>query len=97
MALAINELIQNSIEHGFVGRREGIIGIDIRSLANSYQVEIFDNGIGLPPGFDAHLLKSLGIQIVTTLIESDLSGKFELISDGGTRAIITIPRIIEGG
>ncbi len=97
LALAINELIQNSIEHGFVGRREGIIGIDIRSLANSYQVEIFDNGIGLPPGFNAHGLKSLGIQIVTTLIESDLSGKFELISDGGTRAIITIPRITEGG
>jgi len=97
LALAINELIQNSIEHGFVGRHEGIIGIDIRSLPDSYQVEIFDDGIGLPPGFNAHTLKSLGIQIVTTLIESDLSGKFELKSDGGTRAIITIPRTIEGG
>jgi two-component sensor histidine kinase/PAS domain-containing protein len=97
LALAINELIQNSIEHGFTGRHEGIIGIDIRSLPNSYQVEIFDDGIGLPPGFDAHSLKSLGIQIVTTLVESDLSGKFELKSEGGTRAIITIPRMIEGG
>ncbi|MBU2702917.1 two-component sensor histidine kinase/PAS domain-containing protein [Sporomusaceae bacterium BoRhaA] len=96
LALAINELIQNSIEHGFVGRREGIIGIDIRSLSDCYQIEIFDNGIGLPPGFDAHSLKSLGIQIITTLIESDLSGKFELKSDGGTRAIITIPHMTEG-
>ena len=97
LALAINELIQNSIEHGFVGCKEGLIGIDIRALPDCYQVEIYDNGIGLPPNFDPHKLKSLGIQIVTTLIESDLSGKFELKSQGGTRAIITIPRMTEGG
>lgn len=97
VALAINELIQNSIEHGFVGCKEGIIGIDIRTLPESYQVEIYDNGIGLPENFDPHQLKSLGIQIVTTLIESDLSGKFELKSQDGTRAIITIPRMTEGG
>lgn len=97
LALVINELIQNSIEHGFVGRREGLIGVDIVTLPDSYKIEIYDNGIGLPPQDQIRTSSSLGLQIVRTLIETDLGGQFQLYSYNGTHACITIPRIAEGG
>lgn len=97
LALVINELIQNSIEHGFIGRREGVIGVDIAILDKTYQVDIYDNGIGLPPDFSAQSSSSLGLQIVRTLIEEDLGGSFTLYADNGTHACISIPREVEGG
>ncbi|CUH96294.1 hypothetical protein P22_2384 [Propionispora sp. 2/2-37] len=97
LALVINELIQNSIEHGFTGRREGVIGVDIATLEATYQIEIYDNGIGLPPDFNVQTSNSLGLQIVRTLIEEDLGGNFRLYSEQGTHACITIPREVEGG
>ncbi|CVK21308.1 sensor histidine kinase [Sporomusa sphaeroides] len=96
LALVINELIQNSIEHGFVGRKEGLIGVDITTTPESYQIDIYDDGIGLPKDFTLQNTNSLGLQIVRTLIENDLGGKFRLFSRAGTHAFITIPRLMEG-
>lgn len=96
LALVINELIQNSIEHGFVGRKEGLIGVDIATTPESYQIDIYDDGIGLPKDFSLQNTNSLGLQIVRTLIENDLGGKFRLFSSAGTHAFITIPRLTEG-
>lgn len=97
LALAINELIQNSLEHGFVGLSEGVIGVDIASGKDSYQIEIYDNGVGLPADFTPQSTRSLGLQIVRTLVENDLGGQFSLYSNAGTRARIVIPRISGGG
>ncbi len=95
VALAINELLQNSIEHGFVGRQEGSIGIKIQQLATEYVIEIYDNGIGIPADFDQKASKSLGLQIIKTLIESDLGGHFRIYADHGTHAELVIPH--QGG
>lgn len=93
LALVVNELVQNAIEHGFVGRQRGTIGLRLSAAAETqYCLEIYDDGIGLPEGFDRAKTKSLGIQIVRTLVETDLNGSFELVSSGGTHAIIKIPR-----
>ncbi|EGO64278.1 sensor histidine kinase [Acetonema longum] len=97
LALAVNELIQNSLEHGFVGLSEGVIGIDIVTTKDFHQVDIYDNGIGLPPDFNPQNSRSLGLQIVRKLIEDDLGGQFRIYSDSGTRASITVPRVGEGG
>jgi two-component sensor histidine kinase/PAS domain-containing protein len=97
VALAINELVANSIEHGFVGRREGVIGVDIVARKDAYQIEIWDNGIGLPDDFAQRGSSSLGLQIIRTLIENDLGGQFRLYSQNGTHAVIIVPRTAEGG
>ena len=91
IALIINELILNSIEHGFEGRHQGLIGMDIKQTVDSYTFELYDDGAGLPPGFDRSKLKSLGLQIISAMVEGDWEGKFELFSDHGTHARITIP------
>lgn len=91
LALVINELIQNSLEHGFTGREEGVIGVDVRRVPAGYQIDIFDDGVGLPPDFDIDATGSLGLQIVRTLVREDLHGEFSLQSQQGTRARIVIP------
>lgn len=97
LALVINEIIQNSIEHAFEGRRSGIIGVKIATLPQSYSVEIYDNGNGIPPDYEPQKSRSLGLQIVRTLIEDELGGEFRLYNDSGTHARINIPRRDNGG
>ena len=97
LALVVNELIQNSIEHGFVGYKEGLIGLEISCLDAEYVIDLYDNGLGIPENFNHQASKSLGLQIVRTLIEDDLGGTFELYNQEGTHAKIKIPRIVEGG
>ncbi len=95
LALIVNEIVLNSIEHAFVGRSTGLIGLDIQKTEMEYRLDLYDNGSGLPPEFDISKTKSLGLQIVRTLIQDDMGGTFELDNDHGTHARITIPRTIE--
>jgi two-component sensor histidine kinase len=93
LALTINELIQNAVEHAFSGRLEGHIHIRLQEQPDAWSVEVSDDGTGLPNGFDPAGTGSLGLEIVRTLIESDLGGTFELTSQGdGTVARIRVAR-----
>lgn len=96
IALMINELTQNAIEHAFTGRSEGFIGVRMTADESGCGVEIYDDGVGLPDNFTIGSTKSLGLQIVRTLVESDLGGRIRLFNDNGTHAVIWIPREKEG-
>jgi two-component sensor histidine kinase len=87
LALVINELVQNAVEHAFVGRTEGQITIKLDSESEHWVVVVWDDGIGLPEGS----ARQLGLQIIETLVVEDLHGQFSLASDGGTTATIRIP------
>ena len=96
LALIVNELILNSIEHAFAETDSGTIGLKISHTADKYILDLYDDGPGLPIGFEKKRSKSLGLQIIRTLIEDDMEGKFELYNNNGTHAKITIPRDIRG-
>ena len=55
--------------------------------STSYVLSISDNGIGIPEDLDIENLDSLGLQLVTTLVEQ-LDGELELKRDNGTEFII---------
>lgn len=94
LALVINELLLNAMEHGFEGRTHGTIGLDIENTADGFMIDIYDDGAGLPEAFDVRKTKSLGMQIVRTLVEGDLGGELRLESDGmGTHARLVLPKI----
>ncbi len=97
LALVVNELIQNSIEHAFVGQVQGTIGIRLWSDKSYYCIEIYDDGNGLPDDFMLKDSKSLGLQIVRTLIETDLGGEIKLVSNNGVHVFIKISRSSGGG
>jgi len=91
--LIINELISNSLKYAFPQGREGGIKIALRSInKNKIELKVKDNGIGLPEDFDFRKTKSLGLHIVTILVEDQLDGKIELNRAGGTEFKITFKR-----
>jgi two-component sensor histidine kinase len=92
LALAVNELIQNAVEHAFVGRDRGAIAIKLTQDGEHLSIEVTDDGVGFPADFGAAPARSLGLQIVETLVEEDLKGEFVLSNGRGTRALIRIPR-----
>lgn len=97
LAVIINELILNSIEHGFEERSRGLIGLHTEETAEGYVLDLYDDGCGLPDDFDLSKTRSLGLQIIKTLVADDMGGEIQLFNQQGTHARITIPRNPEGG
>ncbi|MGE5474862.1 MAG: sensor histidine kinase [Ignavibacteriales bacterium] len=97
LGIIINELASNSLKHAFVGREKGEIRIKLhreenieygnRDCDTNFILAISDNGVGIPESFDIEELDSLGMQLVTTLIEQ-LDGELELKRNNGTEFII---------
>jgi two-component system, sensor histidine kinase PdtaS len=91
-ALALNELLQNAVEHGFEGRDEGSIDVRLSENDDCMVIEIADDGVGLPKDFDLASTSSLGLQIVQTLVRDDLRGQLELRNGRGVTARISFPK-----
>lgn len=90
LALCVNELVQNAMEHAFVGRDKGDITISLIDCGGTLEVEVKDNGLGKAAGsMDA---PSLGLNIVNMLVNEDLRGTFTLRRTAhGTTATIKAP------
>src|SRR4030088_2478852 len=93
-ALIINELVQNAVEHAFVGLPGGSIVVRLAEQDDSLYIEIQDDGRGLPHDFDYTSQGGLGLQIVRSLVREDLKGQFELANGQGVRAIVSFPKWI---
>jgi signal transduction protein with GAF and PtsI domain len=91
LALIINELVQNALEHGFRGRPGGQVEINIATHDDHITLQVLDDGIGLPPAFDPQIAGNLGLELVRTLACDDLNGEFDMTTENGTRATVRIP------
>ena len=98
LAMVLTELLQNALQHGFGSSRSsitdaGIIEVVAARAPELLTVTVTDSGAGLPPGFDLENTKSLGLQIVRTLVEGELGGQLSLRprTGGGTVAVVDLP------
>lgn len=66
--LILNELISNSLKYAFPPGKKGMITIRFRYLNNGYEILVSDNGIGFPKEINYKETKSLGLQLVNTLV-----------------------------
>jgi two-component sensor histidine kinase len=92
LALVINELIANALEHAFsVNGKDRRLEIDLAQDGAQVTVTIADNGRGLPPDFGAAGRRGLGLQIVEALVTKDLAGTLQLgtRAEGGSLATLT--------
>ena len=89
LAIALTEVVTNSIEHG-LANRGGVVHIRAQRRQKKLEVEVSDNGVGLT---DGKLGAGLGTQIIRTLIEGELRGSINWFSpdEGGVRVSIVIP------
>lgn len=89
IALVINELIQNCINHAFPRDERGEIKVNFQRDNEFITIHVIDNGIGIE--MDKTKV-SLGLDIVRRMIVHDLSGKFTIKKiTNGTEATFTFP------
>jgi PAS domain S-box-containing protein len=82
--LILNELLVNSLKHGFPDGREGRIRVELREdPAERIMLTVADDGVGLPAQFDLRSADTVGMQIVHTLAEQ-LEAELEVTRRGGT-------------
>lgn len=81
-SLLLNECVVNSYKHAFNGNQEGEISIKLQSQDNLVQIEIADDGHGLPESFDFENEQTLGITLIRTLV-SQLRGSAHFESEDG--------------
>ena len=94
LVMAVTELLHNAAEHAFPEGRAGSIELTAERDGDDLQVRIADDGTGLPPGFDVTTSKGLGLQIVRTLVTSELHGRLTIEAPdvgAGTVAVLTLP------
>jgi two-component sensor histidine kinase len=98
LGIIVNELVSNSLKHAFPGRDKGEIKIELRKKGKeeykeegfknkSFTLTVSDDGLGIPENIDIENLYSLGLQLVTSLVDK-LDGELELKRDNGTEYTI---------
>lgn len=92
--LIINELVSNSLKHGFKGRSgEGniVVRFMLSEDGRTYHFSVSDDGNGIPPDMDIENASSMGLEIVRILTEQ-LDGTWTWHSNNGTEFTIEFPR-----
>ena len=91
--LIINELVSNSLKHAFSGRDRGKIHVAMRPENNGkFKMVIRDDGVGLPKELKVTQTESLGLQLVTMLVEQ-LQGTLSVENKKGTSFEIVFEKL----
>jgi two-component sensor histidine kinase len=92
LSVVVNELLQNSLEHAFVGRATGRIDISLARTPDALMILVRDDGVGLP----GEIERNLGLEIAEALVMEDLHGEMQFNRlSGGVEVCIRLPRAAE--
>jgi PAS domain S-box-containing protein len=86
LALIVNELVSNAAKHALNGTPGARLQVTLEEAFDGLRLSIEDNGPGLPAGFEISRDANVGLQVVRTLAERDLQGKFSLSTGPNLRA-----------
>ena len=90
LGLLINEVLSNSLKHGFNENAEGKIYIELTENENEYILKLGDSGCGLPEEISPGKTNSLGMTLIKMLCDQ-IDGKIELNLNNGTEYIVKFP------
>jgi two-component sensor histidine kinase len=88
LALALNELLTNSVKHGANDRGQVIINVGLSQRSGSHELYVQDRG----PGFNLEEIqgRSSGLGLVTILAQR-LKGTFTVERRSGARCTLIFP------
>jgi len=92
LGLIINELLNNSLKHGFPDNISGTITIIFNKSDDQFMLIIKDDGIGFPQDLDYEKADSLGLELINSLTKQ-IDGKLELNSTNGTEFKISFKEL----
>jgi two-component sensor histidine kinase len=90
--LMVNELLSNSLKHGFPEGRKGTVTVSIHRIQGAVSLAVEDNGIGLPEDFDAAKCTSMGLRLAGSLARQ-LGGRLIFTSGHGCRVETKLARL----
>jgi two-component sensor histidine kinase len=95
LVLVLTELVHNALGHAYPPGGRGEVVVSVRRTAGWLDVVVSDDGRGLPEGFSLDRSQGLGLQIVRTLVESELDATLSMRSrqPRGTEAVLRVPLI----
>lgn len=90
--LIVNELVANSLKHGFPAGSSGEIHVFLGPDGGGrIRLRVRDTGAGLPADFQARRERSLGLQLVTDLVRQ-IGGQLEIAPDSpGASFTVDLP------
>jgi two-component sensor histidine kinase len=75
LAVVLTELLQNAVDHAFVGRGgPGHVVIAVGPPGDVLDLQVVDDGVGVPADFELERTTGLGLSIVRTLVTTELAG-----------------------
>jgi two-component sensor histidine kinase len=88
--LLLNELMSNSLKHGFPDGLHGEVHVELQPVPGTSQVQLLvsDTGVGLGVGFTLLGKKTLGLQLVSDLVRQ-IAGRIEIGSGPGAVLIVS--------
>ena len=101
LGLVLHELLINTLTHAFPDGSGNVrIGLGLESGDHKIRISVEDDGRGFPQGIDPSKAETMGFQIITSIVEHQLSGTLEWNQDRGTRCNISFhlrETVAEGG
>jgi two-component sensor histidine kinase len=93
LVLVLTELVHNALAHAFEPGTTGEVCVLADRSGGRLDVVVADDGTGIPPEVDPEHSEGLGLQIVRTLLESELDSSLQVRprDGGGTEAVISLP------
>ena len=64
LGMILNELISNALKYAFKGRKTGAIRVTLQRKEHQLLLQVKDDGVGLPAGFDPNQTPSFGYEMI---------------------------------
>jgi len=90
LGLILTELINNTIKYAFSEGNEGTFFIKFRVTGNQGVLDLYDDGKGLPEGFDFDSSSGLGMTVIKSLTQQ-INGETSIIPDKGSHFNFKFP------
>ena len=98
-SMLLQPLFENAIRHGIEGRLSGgVVALSARQAGDFLQIDVVDDGVGLPPNWRMDACAGLGVRVTRERLEALYSGAggdnftIRRRKGGGTEVTIRIPQ-----
>ncbi|MFW6362390.1 MAG: sensor histidine kinase [Spirochaeta sp.] len=66
-SILLNELLSNAVLHAFNGRSSGMVRVAMHRYGDQLEIQVSDDGVGMPAGLDPYNPQTLGLTLVQSL------------------------------
>jgi two-component sensor histidine kinase len=90
LGIILNEMVTNALKYAFPIHQTGTISILLKQTDMSIEMQISDNGIGLPPDFSIEQTNTLGLTLLKGLT-GQLNGTYIVENKSGLSITVKFP------